>query len=101
MKNYILVLLPFLVFEWLVGTLRNSIKFFQTVFEVINFPLIYGYLWLEDKPSGWWAEQLGIKLINDEIAQIITFFLMAAGQALLITWILRLVGIIKKKSQLY
>jgi len=98
MKLYLFVLLPLLVFEWLVGTLRFSFKFFQTVFKVINFPLIFVYLWLETKSTIWWAELLGTDLINDESAQIITFFLMVAIQALLITWILRLVGAIRTKG---
>jgi len=99
MKNYLFILLPFLVFEWLIGTLRFSSKLFQTVFKVINFPLIYAYIWLETKSRSWWDENLGIGLINDEAALIIAFFLMAAIQALLITWILRLVGVLKNSKQ--
>ncbi len=97
MKHYLIVLLPLLAVEWFVGVLRFSIKTFQTIFKVINFPTIYGYRWLESKPSEWWFELLGTELINDEIAQLITFLLMVAIQAFLFYWILRLVGAIKKK----
>jgi len=96
MKNYLLVLMPLLAVEWLVGMLRFSFKAFETVFKVINFPLGYVYLWLETKSSSWWFELLGTQLINDEIAQLITFLLMAAIQAFLLYLLFRLVGLIKK-----
>jgi len=97
MKNYLLVLMPLLAVDWLVGMLRFSFKFFETVFKIINFPLGYVYLWLETKSSSWWFELLGADLINDEVAQWILFLLMVAIQALLLYLILRLVGAIKKK----
>ena len=96
MKNYLLVFMPFLAFEWLLGLLRFSYKFFNVLFKVINFPFIYLYLWLESKSSTWWFEVLGTKLINDEVCHLISFLLMVVLQALILYLLLRVVGALKK-----
>jgi hypothetical protein len=96
MKNYLLVLLPFLAFEWLIGVLCYSYRFFQILFEVINFPFIYLYRWLESKSSEWWFDFTKTTLINDEIGQLISFLIMGALQALILYLLLRLIGALKK-----
>ena len=82
-KNYIIVTASLLVLDWALGVGRFYFPFLKTFFLVINFPFSILYLWLESKSSMWWFNILGTRIINDEIAQFILFFVMIVFQAVL------------------
>ncbi|MBL7183867.1 MAG: hypothetical protein ISS50_05395 [Anaerolineae bacterium] len=83
-QTYLVVAVALLGLDWFVGVARFHWPAFGHVFAAINFPWSIVYLWLEKQPSTWWHGFFG-PLVNDEIGQGISFFLMVALQAVLLT----------------
>jgi len=75
--------------DWFVGVARFHWPAFGHVFAAINFPWSIAYLWLEKQPNAWWHGFFG-PAVNDEIGQGVSFLLMVALQAVLLTTLLSL-----------
>jgi len=88
-QTYLVVAAVLLGLDWFVGVARFHWPAFGHVFAAINFPWSIVYLWLEKQPSTWWHGFLGPE-INDEIGQGISFLVMVALQAVLLTALLSL-----------
>jgi hypothetical protein len=83
-KTYLLVAGILLGIDCFLGILRFYWSFFRHIFVVINFPACIGFLWLEQQPTLWWNRLFG-SFVNDEVGQIISFFLMIILQAVFIS----------------
>jgi len=97
-KSYIIATASLLALDWAVGVGRFYFPLLKILFLVINFPFSILFIWLESKSSIWWFNILGTQLINDEVAQLILFFIMIFSQAILYTLLFLLIKkIIRQK----
>ena len=88
-QTYLMVAVTLLGLDWFVGVARFHWPAFGHVFAAINFPWSIAYLWLEKQPNAWWHGFFG-PAVNDEIGQGVSFLLMVALQAVLLTTLLSL-----------
>ena len=88
-QTYLVVAVGLLGLDWFVGVARFHWPAFGHAFAAINFPWSIVYLWLEKQPSPWWHGFFGPG-VNDEIGQGVSFLLMVALQAVLLTTLLSL-----------
>ena len=88
-QTYLMVAVALLGLDWFVGVARFHWPAFGHVFAAINFPWSIAYLWLEKQPNAWWHGFFG-PAVNNEIGQGVSFLLMVALQAVLLTTLLSL-----------
>ena len=84
LRMYFAVALLLLVIDWGLGVGRFYFSPLIVPFVFLNFPFSLAFLFLENQPTGWWHSFFG-PLVNDEIGQFASFFLMVVLQAALIT----------------
>lgn len=77
--------------NWILGIARFHAKLFKYVFNIINLPSSYIFLWLENKSNIWWYGIFGQKfyfIFNDEAGMALIFIMMSFLQAAIITFLL-------------
>ena len=84
LRMYFAVAVLLLVVDWGLGVGRFYFSPLIVPFVFLNFPFSLAFLFLESQPTGWWHSFFG-PLVNDEIGQFASFFLMVVLQAALIT----------------
>ena len=87
LRMYLAVASLLLVIDWALGVGRFYFPLLIAPFVFLNFPFSLAFLFLERQPTTWWHGIFG-PLINDEIGQFASFFLMVVFQAALITLLL-------------